>query len=458
MRNLITGIMMCGLTACAAQTRSYESLSVEEFEKTLTESSVACLDVRTADEYADGHIANAFNADVREADFEKKVTAALPKSQTVALYCRSGNRSKKAAEILTTKGYKVVELNSGISGWTNAGKAVTKEEVDRFTTPSGTEVLMYCIKHGSLRMRVGDKWIYVDPVTKAVAPETDYSTMPKADYILITHEHQDHLDAEAIRQLTKEGTVLITNPRCKELLGGKGDAMKNGDSRKLQGGWKLEAVPAYKPKEIGFDRSMIGAYGHDDKVCAYPELMAILDIKNPRKTAVAILTDKEETGSDGNTGLASSYLKYFIEDIAETLGSKGRIVLSNSKCLRADVNSAFDPTFPGVFEKANSSFLNYGVVVTKFTGARGKSGTSDANAEYVAEIHHLFDNEGVIWQNGELGRVDLGGGGTVALYMANLNIDTIDVGVPVLAMHAPFEIVSKLDTYMAYKAFYVFQK
>lgn len=245
MRNLITGIMMCGLTACAAQTRSYESLSVEEFEKTLTESSVACLDVRTADEYADGHIANAFNADVREADFEKKVTAALPKSQTVALYCRSGNRSKKAAEILATKGYKVVELNSGISGWTNAGKAVTKEEVDRFTTPSGTEVLMYCIKHGSLRMRVGDKWIYVDPVTKAVAPETDYSTMPKADYILITHEHQDHLDAEAIRQLTKEGTVLITNPRCKELLGGKGDAMKNGDSRKLQSGWKLEAVPAY---------------------------------------------------------------------------------------------------------------------------------------------------------------------------------------------------------------------
>ncbi len=221
---------------------------------------------------------------------------------------------------------------------------------------------------------------------------------------------------------------------------------------------ELEAVPAYKPKEIGFDRSMIGAYGHDDKVCAYPELMAILDIKNRKKTAVAILTDKEETGSDGNTGLASSYLKYFIEDIAETLGSKGRIVMSNSKCLSADVNSAFDPTFPGVFEKANSSFLNYGVVVTKFTGARGKSGTSDANAEYVAEIHHLFDNEGVIWQNGELGRVDLGGGGTVALYMANLNIDTIDVGVPVLAMHAPFEIVSKLDTYMAYKAFYVFQK
>ena len=221
---------------------------------------------------------------------------------------------------------------------------------------------------------------------------------------------------------------------------------------------ELEAVPAYKPKDIGFDRSLIGAYGHDDKVCAYPELRAILDIKNPKKTAVAILTDKEETGSDGNTGLNSSYLKYFIEDIAETLGSNGRVVLSHSKCLSADVNSAYDPTFPDVFERANSSFINYGVVVTKFTGARGKAGTSDANAEFVAEIHHLFDNEGVIWQNGELGRVDLGGGGTVAMYMANLNIDTIDVGVPVLAMHAPFEMVSKLDTYMAYKAFYAFQK
>ncbi|MBR6279153.1 MAG: aminopeptidase [Bacteroidales bacterium] len=221
---------------------------------------------------------------------------------------------------------------------------------------------------------------------------------------------------------------------------------------------ELEAVPALKPKDIGFDRSMIGAYGHDDKVCAYPELMAILDIKDPKKTAIAILTDKEETGSDGNTGLNSSYLKYFIEDLASTLGANPRKVFSNSKCLSADVNSAYDPTFPDVFEKANSSFLNYGVVVTKFTGSRGKYGTSDANAEFVAEIHHLFDKEGVIWQNGELGKVDLGGGGTVALYMANLNIDTIDVGVPVLSMHAPYETVSKLDTYMAYKAFYAFQK
>lgn len=219
---------------------------------------------------------------------------------------------------------------------------------------------------------------------------------------------------------------------------------------------ELEAVPCYKPKDIGLDRSLIGAYGQDDKICAYAEFMAIMQVENPKKTAMAVLTDKEETGSDGNTGLNSSYLKYVIEDIAETLGSKGRIVLSNTKCLSADVNSAYDPTFPDVFEKKNSSYLNYGVVVTKFTGARGKSGTSDANAEFTAEIHHLFDNNGVIWQNGELGRVDLGGGGTVAMYMANLNMDVIDVGVPVMAMHAPLEITSKLDTYMTYKGFKVF--
>lgn len=221
---------------------------------------------------------------------------------------------------------------------------------------------------------------------------------------------------------------------------------------------ELEAVPAYKPKDIGFDRGLIGAYGHDDKVCAYAETMAIFDIDNPKKTAVAVLADKEETGSDGNTGLASSYLKYFIEDIAETSGSNARTVISNSKCMSADVNSAFDPTFSDVFERANSSFLNYGVVVTKFTGSRGKYGTSDANAEFIAEIHHLLDNKGVIWQNGELGRVDLGGGGTVALYMANMNMDVVDVGVPVLAMHAPFEIISKFDAYQTYKAFVAFQE
>lgn len=219
---------------------------------------------------------------------------------------------------------------------------------------------------------------------------------------------------------------------------------------------ELEAVPAFKAKDIGFDRSMIGAYGHDDRVCAYTALMATLECENPVHTVVTVLTDKEETGSDGNTGLCSAYLKYFISDIAEALGSNGRTVLSASECLSADVNAAFDPTFPEVNERNNCAYINRGVVITKYTGARGKSGTSDASAEFTGRIRNLMNANDVIWQTGELGKVDEGGGGTVAAYIANLNVDTIDLGVPVLSMHAPYEIVSKIDTYMAYKAFSVF--
>ena len=219
---------------------------------------------------------------------------------------------------------------------------------------------------------------------------------------------------------------------------------------------ELEAVPAFKAKDIGFDRSMVGAYGHDDKVCAYPALMATAECEDPVHTVVTVLTDKEETGSDGNTGLHSSYLEYFIHDLAEALGSNGRTVLSASECLSADVNAAYDPTFPEVNEKNNAAYINRGVVVTKYTGARGKSGTSDASAEFTGRIRRLMDANEVIWQTGELGKVDEGGGGTVAAYIANLNVDTIDLGVPVLSMHAPYEIVSKIDTFMAYKAFKVF--
>lgn len=219
---------------------------------------------------------------------------------------------------------------------------------------------------------------------------------------------------------------------------------------------ELEAVPAYKAKDIGFDRSMVGAYGQDDRVCSYAALEAILKTENPKRTAITVLADKEETGSDGNTGLKSAYLKYFIADLAESLGSNGRTVLSNTRCLSADVNAGFDPTFPDVLEKMNAAYLNQGVVLTKFTGSRGKAGTSDASAEFVADIRNLFDENDIIWQTAELGKVDLGGGGTVAAYIANLNVDVIDVGVGVLSMHSPFEITAKNDNYMMFKAFDVF--
>ena len=221
---------------------------------------------------------------------------------------------------------------------------------------------------------------------------------------------------------------------------------------------ELELVPACKACDIGFDRSLIGAYGQDDRVCAYPALTAIIDIDVPEKTAIAVLADKEEVGSMGNTGLESDFLRYVIGDLAKMQGGDETVAIRNSKCLSADVNAGTDPTFQDVMERRNASFLNYGVVVTKYTGARGKSGTSDASAEFVASVRNMLDNAGIIWQSGELGRVDLGGGGTVAMYIANMGIDVVDLGVPVLSMHAPFETTSKFDVYMCYKAMYEFMK
>ncbi len=219
---------------------------------------------------------------------------------------------------------------------------------------------------------------------------------------------------------------------------------------------ELEMVPAFKASDIGFDRSMIGSYGHDDRVCAYPSIIAAFEAKSPDYTSVTVITDKEEVGSDGNTGLHSAFLKHFIADIAKTQGLEGRDVLRASECLSADVNAGFDPIYPSVHDKKNAAFLNKGIVVTKYTGSRGKSSTNDANAEFVAKMRNIFDTAKVAWQTGELGKVDEGGGGTVAKYVANLGVEVVDVGVPVLSMHAPFEVVSKLDVYMAYKGFKAF--
>ena len=221
---------------------------------------------------------------------------------------------------------------------------------------------------------------------------------------------------------------------------------------------ELELVPAFKARDIGFDRSLIGAYGHDDKVCAYPAAEAIFNIQSPEFTCLTVLTDKEEIGSDGNTGLNSAYMKYFICDLAKMDGIDGRDALSKSECLSADVNACFDPTFPSVHDKYNCCTLNHGAVITKYTGSRGKSGTSDASAEFVGKVRRILDNANVSWQIGELGKVDEGGGGTVAMYVANLNIDVVDLGVPVLSMHAPYEVVSKFDVYSTYRACAEFYK
>lgn len=243
--SVIIAALFCGLVSCIAQTKGYKSVEVEEFSQVIADANVVRLDVRSAEEYATGHIADAINIDVRKPDFESLSVATLPKGKLLAIYCRSGRRSKMAADILVKKGYQIVELNSGIIGWTKAGKPTTTEAVDLFSTKGGTSIYIYSIKHGSIRMKIGDKWLYVDPVSTGVAPATDFTTMPKADYILVTHEHFDHLDSLAIRQLTKDGTLLIANPKSNEILGGMGESMKNGGKKNLSKIVKVNAVPAY---------------------------------------------------------------------------------------------------------------------------------------------------------------------------------------------------------------------
>ena len=218
-------------------------------------------------------------------------------------------------------------------------------------------------------------------------------------------------------------------------------------------------VPAGKARDVGFDKALISAYGHDDKVCAYPEMRAIFDMdESSPHTVIAVFADKEEVGSDGTTGMQSKVICDVIDTIANSLGANPIEVRYNSKCISADVTAGYDPAFASVYEKSNSTFLSCGAAVSKYTGSRGKNSTNDTHAEFMGYIRDILDKDGVIWQTGELGAIDIGGGGTVAKYIANLGIDTVDVGVPVLSMHAPYELISKADIYSLYLACLAFCK
>ncbi len=226
---------------------------------------------------------------------------------------------------------------------------------------------------------------------------------------------------------------------------------------------ELEAVPAYGARDVGLDRSLITAYGQDDKVCAYASLQAILNVKDPQRTAVALMADKEEVGSQGSTGMQSAFFENMVAELIELTQIepnelKVRRALSNSKVLSADVNAGYDPNFPDTHDKKNASYIGKGVALIKYTGARGKSGSNDANAEFMGEIRRVFNENDVIWQMGELGKVDKGGGGTIAYILANYGMDVADCGTALLSMHAPMELSSKLDVYMTYKAFEAFYK
>ena len=291
------------------------------------------------------------------------------------------------------------------------------------------------------------------------------------DPVLVVSDLLIHLSADQMKKTLAEGIVaeqlnviLGTEP----LEGEGADLVKLHIMKLLNEKYgitesdfhsaELTIVPAGKCREVGLDRSLLGAYGHDDRVCAYAQLEAIFALDTPKHTAVCILADKEEIGSVGVTGMQSYAFDTFMQDLCDATGAQLNRCYENSFCLSADVTNAYDPNFAETCDKRNNSMLNYGVAIAKYTGARGKSGASDASAEAMAHVRRVFDGAGITWQLATMGKVDQGGGGTVAAYMANRNIVTVDAGVPVLCMHAPMEIVSKLDcyhTFLACKAIYL---
>ena len=281
-----------------------------------------------------------------------------------------------------------------------------------------------------------------------------------ADPILMISDLLPHLAAD---QMQKNAAQVIAGEQLNVILGtepmeGEGaDLVKLNVMKLLNEKYgiieedflsaELSIVPAGKCRDAGLDRSLLSAYGHDDRVCAYAELEALFTIDTPKKTAVCILADKEEIGSVGVTGMQCKYFEHFMGGLCDAQGVKLDDCFAASFCLSADVSNAFDPNFPEVSERRNNSRLNYGISICKYTGSRGKGGASDASAEAMAHIRKTFEAAGVRWQIATLGKVDQGGGGTVAAYMANRNIVTVDAGVPVLSMHAPLELVSKMDCY-----------
>ena len=291
------------------------------------------------------------------------------------------------------------------------------------------------------------------------------------DPILMISDLLPHLAAD---QMQKTAAQVIAGEQLNVILGTEPLEGEGGDLVKLHImkllnekygivesdflSAELNIVPAGKCREVGLDRSLLSAYGHDDRVCAYAELEALFTIGVPTKTAVCILADKEEIGSVGVSGMQSAYFEHFMGGLCDAQGVKLEDCFANSFCLSADVSNAFDPNWPETCDRRNNSSLNYGISICKYTGSRGKGGASDASAEAMCHIRKTFEDAGVIWQIATLGKVDQGGGGTVAAYMANRNIVTVDAGVPVLSMHAPLELVSKLDCYMtmlACKAIYL---
>ncbi|PWL50051.1 MAG: aminopeptidase [Clostridiales bacterium] len=276
---------------------------------------------------------------------------------------------------------------------------------------------------------------------------------------LMPHIAKDQYEKKLGDAISGEGLNIINGSLP---LGEGGDAVKLGILALLHEKYgiteadlrtaELSAVPAQKAVDVGFDASMIAAYGQDDRVCAYPSLTALFETKAPARTCVVVLADKEEIGSEGVTGLRSAALAHFLTSLCENRGADYKTCFAASDCLSADVGGAYDPCYAEAYEAGNSAYLNHGVAVMKYTGARGKSGSSDASAELLAKLARIFRENDVVWQTGEYGKVDQGGAGTVATEIAMLNISVVDTGVPILSMHSPVELAAKADIYMLHRA------
>ncbi|MBR5453895.1 MAG: aminopeptidase [Clostridia bacterium] len=282
---------------------------------------------------------------------------------------------------------------------------------------------------------------------------------------LLPHLGRAQMEKPMAKAITGEGlNILIGSAPCE---GEEQDAVKINMMKILNDKYgiveedflsaELTAVPADKARDLGLDRSLILGYGHDDRCCSYPALTALIE-NDSEHTVICVLADKEEIGSEGNTGMKSSLLLDLIDELSASLGADPIVVRANSRCLSADVSAGYDPLYAEVYDRSNCAMLNGGVVMMKYTGHAGKASSNDASAEYIASLRAAFDACGVHWQTAELGKVDEGGGGTVAMYIADINIDTIDLGVPVLSMHAPLEVIAKNDLYSAHLAFLAFCK
>lgn len=286
---------------------------------------------------------------------------------------------------------------------------------------------------------------------------------------LLIHLAKDQMDKKLAEGITGEGLNVVVGSM--PLKGEEKESVKANVLKYLFEEYdiieedflsaEIEIVPATKARDIGFDRALIGSYGHDDRVCSYAGLKGLFDAdSNVERTMVGLFVDKEEIGSMGNTGMESRVFENVVAELINLQGNycdlKVRRALANSRVLSADVTAGFDPNFAETMEKKNSAFIGSGVVVSKYTGSRGKAGCNDANSEFLAQVRKIFDDANVVWQTGELGKVDQGGGGTIAYILANYGAQVVDCGVAVISMHAPVEVISKADIYMTYKAYKAF--